>query len=63
MELVDIMKKLEPPHHKGTLPDPQGPQAFSPSKNYDEETAWEILESARKGIAAVRGNCMRTNGC
>jgi len=54
MELINVMKKLEPHITKARYPIRKGPELLPPSKYYDERTAREILESARKGMTAVK---------
>jgi len=54
MELIDVMKKLEPHITKARYPIRRGPELLPPSKYYDERAAWEILESARKGVSSVK---------
>jgi len=54
MELINVMKKLEPHITKARYPIRKGSELLPPSECYDERTAREILESARKGMTAVK---------
>ena len=54
VELVDVMKKLEPHITKARYPIRKGPELLPPSKYYDQRIAQEIFQFARKGVAAVK---------
>jgi len=54
VELIDVLKKLEPHITKARYPIRKGPELFPPSKYYDEKIAREILESARRGMTVVK---------
>jgi len=54
IELVDVMKKLEPHITKARYPIRKGPELLPPSKYYDERIAQEIFQFARKGVTAVK---------
>jgi len=54
VELVDVMKKLEPHITKARYPIRKGPELLPPSKYYDQRIAQEIFQFAREGVTAVK---------